>query len=299
MMLEVEKEGRPKGLIFNIQRYSIHDGPGIRTTVFLKGCPLRCFWCQNPESQEMKPELLLDRSRCSSCGRCTEVCPSRVNVLMGDRITMHRDKCQGCGECADACPSGARKLSGKWVTAEEVMDEILRDKVFYDNSGGGVTLSGGEPLMQADFCLQLLRRCKEEGLNTALDTCGYAPEQTLMNVLAFTDLVLYDMKCLDTTKHRNATGRSNELILKNAKIIAQSKKMHFRIPLVPGFNDSEEEIRDITVYVRKKLGCFNMDLHPYNTLGEGKYDRLDRPSVRLVPQSDEDVEKLREILTSE
>ncbi len=298
-MLEVEKEGRPKGLIFNIQRYSIHDGPGIRTTVFLKGCPLRCFWCQNPESQEMKPELLLDRSRCSSCGRCAEVCPSSVNVLIGDRIKMHRDKCRGCGECADACPNGARKLSGKWVTAEEVMDEILRDKVFYDNSGGGVTLSGGEPLMQADFCLQLLRRCKEEGLNTALDTCGYAPEQTLMNVLAFTDLVLYDMKCLDTAKHRNATGRSNELILKNAKIIAQSKEMHFRIPLVPGFNDSEEEIRDIAMYVRKELGRFNINLHAYNTLGEGKYDRLDRPNVRLVPQSDEDVEKLKEILTSE
>ena len=298
MMSEVGKDNETKGLIFNIQRYSIHDGPGIRTTVFLKGCPLRCFWCQNPESQKVKAEILLDRNKCASCGQCVTACPSGANVLTPDGVKMMRDKCTGCGQCVDVCPNEARRLAGKYVTVDEVMEEILRDRIFYENSGGGVTLSGGEPLMQADFALHLLCRCKEEGLHTALDTCGYAPWETIQKLLKYTDLVLYDIKCLDATKHSNATGKPNELIIKNAKIIAGSKEMWIRVPLVPGFNDSEGEVRAVVSYVKKEMGSKKIDLHCYNRLGEGKYDRLDRIAVRLAPQSEEYLERLRNFTVS-
>ncbi len=190
-------------------------------------------------------------------------------------------------------------LSGKHVTVDEVMEEILRDKKFYRNSGGGVTLSGGEPLMQADFALQLLRRSKEEGLHTTLDTCGYASLKTMQKLLEYTDLVLYDIKCLDATKHSKATGKPNELIINNAKIIVESEDMWVRVPLVPGFNDSEKEISEIARFVKNEIDPTKIDLHRYNKLGEGKYDRLDKVGIQLDPQSDEYLEKLKEIVESE
>ena len=298
-MAEIGKDNENKGIIFNIQRYSIHDGPGIRSTVFLKGCPLTCFWCQNPESQEMKAEILLDKSKCASCGQCIISCPAGANLLTPDRVKIIRDKCMGCGECVEVCPNEARRLVGEYMTVDEVMEEILRDRVFYENSGGGVTLSGGEPLMQADFALQLLRRCKEEDLHTALDTCGYTSWKTMQKLLEYTDLVLYDIKCLDATKHSMATGKPNELIIENAKMIARSKEMWVRVPLVPGFNDSEREVRAIVSFIKKELGSTKIDLHCYNKLGEGKYDRLDKVGIHLDPQNEEYMEKLREIAVSE
>ncbi len=264
-----------KGLIFNIQRYSIHDGPGIRTTVFFKGCPLSCFWCQNPESQAMKPEILFDRHRCTACGQCVIACPAGTNSLADDSTKINRNKCTGCGKCVEICPNEARKITGRYVTVGEVREEVLRDSKFYENSGGGITLSGGEPALQAEFALQLLRRCKERGLHTALDTCGYVPSQTMQELLEYIDLVLYDIKCLDTTKHSKATGKPNDLIIANAKKIAAYKRdIWVRIPLIPGFNDSPEDIRAIAQFVRKELGAVRIDLHPYNKLGEGKYSRL-------------------------
>jgi len=285
-----------RGIIFNIQRYSIHDGPGIRTTVFFKGCPLKCFWCQNPESQETRPEVLINRSVCSSCGRCIDVCPIRVNLLSERGMIIDREKCLGCGKCIEVCPAQGRTLVGAEMSVDDVMDEVLRDKVFYENSGGGITLSGGEPIMQPDFALQLLQKAKAEGLHTAIETCGLALWPTMEGLLHHTDLILYDIKCLDPIRHRKATGKPNRLVLENARRIARAKPMRIRVPLVPGFNDSVEEIRAIIEFVERDL-CLSpadIDLLPYNRLGEGKYERLDRESERpfLEPQSEEQVRML-------
>jgi pyruvate formate lyase activating enzyme len=288
-----------KGIIFNIQRYSIHDGPGIRTTVFLKGCPLACFWCQNPESQTLKPEILFERTRCTACGKCVTACPSAANTLMDQAVRIDRTKCAGCGECVDVCPNQLRRLAGREATVDEVIEEVLRDRKFYESSGGGVTLSGGEPSTQANFSLELLRRSKKEGLRTALDTCGAASWKTMQTLLEYTDLVLYDIKCLDAAAHRKATGKPNELILENLKKIAVSRETWIRLPLVPGFNDYEEEVRTILAFVKRELGLTRIDLHRYNPLGEEKYARLDRQCAHFTPQPEEYIKRLRQIATSE
>ena len=285
-----------KGIIFNIQRYSIHDGPGIRTTVFLKGCPLKCFWCQNPESQEIKPEILINKSVCSLCGRCIDVCPAGANRLSERGSIIDREQCLGCGQCVVVCSAQGRALVGKEMTVDEVMNEVLRDKTFYDNSGGGVTLSGGDPVMQPEFSLKLLQRCKEQGLHTAIETCGFASWPVLERLLNHTDLILYDIKCLDPIRHQKTTGKNNRLIIENAKKIAKNKAMRVRVPLVPGFNDSVEEIGEILEFVKGKLKLSSADIEllSYNKLGEGKYDRLDRECARpsLEPQSDEQIKML-------
>lgn len=302
-MVQINTSKELNGIIFNIQRYSIHDGPGIRTTVFLKGCPLICFWCQNPESQEMKAEILLDKSKCASCGQCTISCPAGANSLTPEGVKIIREKCQGCGECVDVCPNTARRLVGKYMTVDEVTEEILRDRMFYENSGGGVTLSGGEPLMQPDFASQLLRRCKEEGLHTAIETCGFTSWPTVEALLNYTDLVLFDIKCVDPIKHRDATGKDNRLIIENAKKIVKGKTMRVRVPLVPGFNDSDKGIRAILDFVKEelKLSSADIDLLPYNKLGENKYERLDREGIRpsLEPQSEERIRLLEALIKSE
>jgi pyruvate formate lyase activating enzyme len=287
------------GMIFNIQRYSIHDGPGIRTTVFLKGCPLACFWCQNPESQALEPEILFERTRCTACGQCVIACPSGSNALIDKAVKIDRNKCTGCGECVAVCPNQSRRLAGREATVDEVIEEVLRDRKFYESSGGGVTLSGGEPSLQADFALELLRRFKKEGLHTALDTCGYVSWKTLRTLLDYTDLVLFDIKCLDAARHSKATGKPNELIVENVRKIAGSGETWIRIPLVPGFNDSEEEVRAILTFIKRELGLTKIDLHRYNPLGEEKYARLDRPCAHLTPQPEEYAEKLREIAAEE
>ena len=288
-----------KGIIFNIQGYSIHDGPGIRTTVFLKGCPLRCFWCQNPESQAIKPEILLNNSICTLCGRCITVCPTGASSLSEASSKIDRRQCTGCGQCVDICPIQARNLVGKTVTVDEVMAEVVKDKKFYENSGGGVTLTGGEPTIQPEFALEILRTCQEEGIHTVLETCGYAPWLTMQKLLKYTDLVLYDIKCMDTNKHRKATGKLNHLIINNAKKIAAYKPMRVRVPLIPGFNDSVEDIRAIAEFVEAELGKVAIELLTYNKLGEGKYQRLDRTVVHLEPQSEEHLRKLEALIKSE
>jgi pyruvate formate lyase activating enzyme len=302
-MKKTDREWKLKGFVFDIQRYSVHDGPGIRTTVFLKGCPLTCFWCQNPESQKKRPEVLLNKSTCKLCGRCVHVCIPGANSLSGKFSIIDRDKCVGCGKCVEVCPSQSRTLIGKSMTVDEVMDEVLRDKKFYENSGGGVTLSGGDPITQPEFALQLLQNCKGHGLHTAIETCGLTSWPTLEGLFAYTDLFLYDIKCLDPVKHQNTTGRPNRLILENAKKIAKRKTMRVRIPLVPGFNDSAEDIRAILSFVKDelKLSLLNIDLLPYNKLGEGKYERLDRDGARpsLESQSEEQIGTLEAIIKSD
>jgi pyruvate formate lyase activating enzyme len=282
-----------KGVIFNIQRYSIHDGPGIRTTLFLKGCPLKCFWCQNPESQRKKPEVFLYKDRCTGCGQCVAACSTGASRLLEKKSTIDRDKCIGCGECVGVCPNEARKLMGRSMTVDKVMQEVVKDSKFYEDSGGGVTLSGGEPTAQPQFALAVLRNCKKAGLHTTLETCGYVSWQTMDKLLEYTDLVLYDVKCLDAKKHYAATGRPNAIILRNIKMIAGYKPIRVRVPMIPGFNDSSHEVRAIANFVKKELGSIEIELLSYNKLGESKCNLLDRDPVHLEDRGDEHMEKLK------
>ena len=218
-----------EGLIFSIQRYSLHDGPGIRTIVFFKGCNLRCLWCHNPESQSAVPELMSYPDKCRNCGACTAFCSKAFT-----------DACSKCGSCASVCRYGAREKCGKKESADDVFDVILKDRDYYEVSGGGVTLSGGEPLLQPEFAAAILEKCRENGIHTAIETAGNVPSETLERLMPLTDLFLYDIKCIDTELHKNLTGVSNDLILSNARLLQNSgAEVIFRMPVVPGFNDSE------------------------------------------------------------
>jgi len=286
----------PKGVIFNIQRYSIHDGPGIRTTVFLKGCQLRCFWCQNPESQKRRPEILFSKEHCTLCARCVSACPTGAGFLLDAHSAIDREKCDGCGECVKICPNDARTLTGKIWPVGEIIQTVIRDKKFYENSGGGVTLSGGDPLSQPEFALAILQSCKEAGLHTVIETCGYASWPSMEKLLDYTDLVLYDIKCIDPAKHKKATGKSNERILENAKRVALLKSLRVRVPMIPGFNDSPEDVKAIVKFVKKEMGPIEIDLLPYNSLGESKYERLDRPVITLKSKDEDHIEALKKLV---
>jgi len=233
------------GLVFNIQRFSIHDGPGIRSTVFLKGCPLRCWWCHNPEGQSPQPELSLIQARCVRCGRCQEVCPQQAAHAAGGNGHPRAaySKCTLCGACVEACPTEARQMIGRRMRVEQLVAEVLKDRIFFDESGGGVTFSGGEPLMQPEFLAQVLRACRAEQVHTALDTCGYAERDQLLELAGMCDLVLYDLKCLDDRRHQQQTGVSNQGILDNLEALAeQHANIWIRVPLIPGLNDQPEEL---------------------------------------------------------
>jgi pyruvate formate lyase activating enzyme len=264
------------GLIFNIQRFSIHDGPGIRTTVFLKGCPATCWWCHNPESQSVHPEIMVREGRCLRCGACAEVCPDGL----------HRAAvcCLHCGRCAEACPTGARLLAGTRMGVDEVLAEALRDSVFYRESGGGVTFSGGEPLLQFPFLEELLRACREAGVHTAVDTCGFAPWDRLLAVAAQTDLFLFDLKSMNPERHYSATGVPNGPILENLKALAAVHgDIRIRIPVIPGFNDDPESLEALARMAASLPELPPVSLLPYNQLGFEKSARLGRPSRRAVP----------------
>jgi pyruvate formate lyase activating enzyme len=284
------------GIVFDIQKYSIHDGPGIRTTVFLKGCPLRCFWCQNPEAQTVTPQLYFYEEKCGKCGRCAKVCPVEASTLSNEVLSIDLDKCVGCGKCVDACLNEARKLIGEYITAAEVIREVKKDVRFYKNSGGGVTLSGGEPLFQYEFAIDILQKCKDLGLHTVLETCGLIPWMTIEKALPYVDFVLYDIKHIDADKHQRGTGKSNTLILENAKKIASFKPMLVRTPLIPGFNDSVNDIEAIAHFVKAELPLVSMELLAYNKFGEGKYKRLRRDPTPLQLQDEQFVQSLRDVM---
>jgi len=298
-MKDNENEKDLKGCVFNIQRYSIHDGPGIRTTVFLKGCPLRCLWCQNPESQRKDPEILLFKDKCTRCGKCVEVCPTGASSLSAGSSLIDRSKCTGCGKCVDVCPNEARTLVGKSMTVEEVVKEVKKDTSFYNKSGGGVTISGGDALAQPEFSLAILKECKEAGIHTAIETTGYAPWATLEKLLKYTDFVLYDIKQMDSEKHYEGTKTRNPLILENARLVSKMKPMKVRIPLIPGYNDSVENVRKTACFVRDELGIKDLEVLAYNKLGEAKYDRLDKTGPHYDTQNDEYVADLKSIIDSE
>jgi pyruvate formate lyase activating enzyme len=279
-----DAEGLPvrplTGLIWDIKKYAIHDGPGIRTTVFFKGCPLRCPWCCNPEAQGSEPEIIHVKENCIHCNHCLAVCPSwAISVDKKGTRRIFRSRCNTCGFCATHCPNQAMNIVGKRMTASEILRVVLRDAVFYERSGGGLTLSGGEPAAQPEFACQLLRQFKleERGGHTAIETCGFVPWSNLQRILEHTDLVLYDIKHMDAQRHLRSTGVDNKLILQNAKLIPESGvRLVIRFPLIPGFNDSEENIRRTADFARQLPGVEELHILPYHRLGEPKYLRLGR-----------------------
>jgi pyruvate formate lyase activating enzyme len=262
------------GCVFNIERFAIRDGPGIRTTVFFKGCPLRCLWCSNPESMQLYPQLFYSEHLCTRCYRCVDACPNKATTVSPEgTIEIDRSLCKNCGECVKVCPNKAREISGKIMTVEEVLEEVKKDSLFYQNSGGGVTASGGEPTHQPEFLWHLFARCHEAAIHTCLDTCGYVKTETLKGILEHTDLVLYDIKHMDPSRHKELTGVDNSLILENARVVAASRPMTIRVPLIPGYNDSEENLNALSKFMAE-LGLKRIDLLPYHALGKQKYDRL-------------------------
>jgi pyruvate formate lyase activating enzyme len=276
------------GIVFDIKKFSLHDGPGIRTTVFLKGCGLRCWWCHNPESQHPGPELMLRPELCVQCGVCAATCPQGAITWDGERYVTDRSQCTRCGECTVSCYAEARELVGREMTVEAVMADILRDAAFYDESGGGVTFSGGEPLLQGDFLLALLQACQAQGLHTVLDTCGYAPTGTLNAVREHVDLFLYDLKLMDDARHRQVTGVSNTLILDHLRLLVENgHRVILRVPIIPHVNDDDENIRQIAALARDLASIERVDLLAYHRIGSNKYERLDRPDPmpETVPPS--------------
>jgi len=264
-----------KGVITNIQRFSIHDGPGIRTTVFLKGCNLRCFWCHNPETLEPKPQLQIFPNRCIGCGKCFERCPNHAHVQVNGQRQFLRELCVACGACAETCYAEALVLVGQVKTVDEVVEEVLRDKPFYETSNGGVTLSGGEPLVQLEFSYAILERCRQEGLHTAIETAANFPWERLAAILPVTDLVMMDIKLMDSQKHRECTGVPNERILANAlRLGEQSQPLIVRTPIVPGVNDTPEEVAAIAAFIARLPNLMYYELLPFHPMGTSKYESL-------------------------
>ncbi|MGA2063970.1 MAG: glycyl-radical enzyme activating protein [Thermoguttaceae bacterium] len=284
------------GLVFNIQRYSLDDGPGIRTTVFLKGCPLRCIWCHNPEGMDPGPEILLSPARCIACDRCREGCPADAAGPIGQegRWEDESPRCVRCGACARTCPAEARRLAGRRMTAAEVLAEILRDRVFYEDSGGGATFSGGEPLMQPEFLMALLAACRDREIHTAVDTSGYARQEDLLAAARSADLFLYDLKILDDQRHRRYTGVSNRSILENLHALGQVHgNIWVRMPLVPGVNDGPGDLEDVVRLAASVPGVRQVNLLPYHATGAAKFRRLGKayPGDALVTPPAELVEQ--------
>lgn len=289
-MYEAERSAQegPSGWLFDVRRFSLHDGPGIRTTVFLKGCPLRCSWCHNPESQSPHAQLLHRHERCLHCGACLQACTVGAIERDGEQLRTDPAACDLCGACADACPAEARVLVGREASVGEVLRELERDRVFYDESGGGATLSGGEPLAQPAFTRALLHGCRERGIHTALDTAGYADADVLLDLAAHADLVLYDLKHTDADAHRRGTGVSNDVILANLRrLLTGGHDVIVRIPLVPGFNDAPADLQATAAFLATLDPLPPVQLLPFHAAATAKYTRfgLRYPHAGSAPQT--------------
>ena len=287
-----------QAMVTNIQGYSIHDGAGIRTIVFFKGCTLACHWCSNPEGISPLPEIGLIKTLCTKCGKCADVCPQEALIVEKDSFPLiDRQRCTGCGECIPACIYNALVLYGKQMSIQEVFAEVSRDSMFFQASGGGVTASGGEPLYQSEFVYALFNQCHQSGIHTCLETSGNADSSALRKVLSAADYVLFDLKHLNSSLHRKFTGKPNNLVLENASILVESGvEFLFRMPLIPGINDSSKNVRETADFL-KGLGnrAHRIELLPYHRLGESKYEALDRlyPMHGLLPLESAHVEAVK------
>ena len=270
--------------IFDIEHCSFVDGPGIRTTVFFKGCNLHCAWCHNPESQDSRPQMMFYRDKCKGCGKCKAVCPHQMET------------CELCGKCTIYCPVEARKVCGKAYTVDEVLADVMKDKAFYDNSGGGVTFSGGECMLQIEFLTEILRKCKENGIHTAVDTAGHVPFERFEQIRPYTDLFLYDIKIFDPAKHKQYIGVDNMLIFRNIqRLLATGTKLWVRIPVISGINDTVEEMQGIREMLFTYGTPEKVELLPYHAMGENKYRSIGQePQIFQVPDG-EKMEQLKAI----
>jgi pyruvate formate lyase activating enzyme len=281
------------GIIFDIKKYAIHDGPGIRTTVFFKGCPLNCWWCHNPEGLDISAQVIYRKDRCIGCGECINVCPEGAIALSPSGVITDQSKCVHCGICVETCPAEARELVGKVVTVDHVVGEIKKDILLYDESGGGVTFSGGEPLMQPDFLLGLLDACGKLDIHRTVDTAGYADAELLLRVADRTELFLYDLKHMDSEKHRKYTGVPNEQILSNLESLAKhGANINIRIPIIPGINSDDENIERMGSFVSSLPGVHDISLLPYHSAAEAKYGKLgmEYRLGKTLPLSEDEME---------
>lgn len=285
-----------KASIMDIKHFAIHDGDGIRTTVFFKGCPLRCVWCHNPEGLAMKSETAYFDDKCISCGECVKTCNRNAHIINNGRHEFIRTKCMACGECERVCPGNALKAYGVKMTADELIPILLEDKAFYDSSGGGVTLSGGECLLQSDFCAELLKKLKEENIHTAVDTCGYVPRESIDKVIPYTDIFLYDIKAIDEDVHIRCTGRSNKQILENIKYIdSQNKAIEVRIPYVPNYNDNQ--IEKAAEFLARLNNVIRVKILPYHSYVGSKYAALGiTNNLPEIMPTDEQIQVAEEII---
>lgn len=289
------------GIVFNIQHYCVHDGPGIRTNVFLKGCPLRCLWCANPESNVVKPQLMYQVEKCTGCQACIPACPNQaISPGENQKTKTNRELCTACGSCAAVCGPKAREIAGKSMTVDEVYKEIAMDKLFYGTSGGGVTLTGGEVLSQPEFAAAILKKCHENQIHTAVETCGYASWDSVKTVMEHVDVVLYDVKHMDSQQHKICTGVGNERILENLERISAELRIPViaRTPIIPGYNDQESNMHAMGEFLSTKIPtCLEVNLLPYHNMGEGKRQELEAgvPEFQTHVPSEEEMEHLREI----
>ena len=287
------------GFVADIQNYSLNDGPGIRTTLFLKGCPLKCKWCHNPEMIAPSQELWYNYQVCTSCGQCIDVCPeSAIKGYKEDRV-IDREVCTLCMKCVEICPNHVLSPVGRQITVEDALKEFQKDEIFHKHGGGGITISGGEPSFQAHFATELLKQCQDHLINTAIDTCGYASWDVLSGIAEYADLILFDIKHMEAAKHLWGTGVSNELILENARKLAPLGKMRVRVPVIPGFNCSEGDLNEIAKFVVLN-GLRSLDLLPYHIYGEGKYKRLGRKYefAEIQPPTEDQMRSIQALFES-
>jgi len=280
MVVSLKYEKQKYGYVFNIQQFSVHDGPGIRTLVFLKGCPLKCIWCSNPESQYHQPELAYNSNKCigtNKCIRCIEICTSgAIKTTADNKIIIDRDLCSNCLQCVESCPPNALNVYGKLMSIDEVLKVVEKDSVFYSRSGGGISLSGGEPLFQPEFAIALLKEAKRRRMNTTIETCGYTNWSDLESACQYLSLIIFDIKCLNSDKHKKFTGVSNKIILNNFKKLCDNHPdlpKLVRTPVIPNFNDTEEDINAIIGFIKDKPNV-TYELLPYHRLGQPKYEPI-------------------------
>ena len=286
--------------LFNIQKFSVHDGPGIRTTFFFKGCPMRCAWCHNPESLAVKPELLLNKEKCNRCGECVSNCKDKSITMVNGNINVDNKLFNGDDDILDDCLQNALSIAGKSYTVDQVVNEAIKDQVFYEESGGGVTLSGGECLMQIDFVEAFLKRLKEKNIHTTIDTCGHVPTEYFERILPYVDLFLYDLKHTDIEDHKEFTNVDNQLILVNLKFLSQQNtSLHLRLPIIVGVNATNFHIEQV-ISLLDEINVKQINLLPYHSIGQGKYDRLNLAYDKeaFTAPSDEQLNKFKALFAS-